>query len=102
MKLADILTEKEYRDEYGRPSAAKRGYGHSWRKKREEVIQRDKGKCSKCRKAVRGRGNKQVDHITPKSRKGEDSKSNLRLLCGDCHRKKTAKYDKRDKRRGYK
>ena len=88
--------EEEYRDQYGRPSAAKRGYGHKWRKTRGEVIERDKGKCSKCGKEVRGKGNRQVDHqINRKLKSGHDGKSNLRLLCGECHRAKTAKYDRK-------
>jgi 5-methylcytosine-specific restriction endonuclease McrA len=103
VKLADIL-EAEYKDEHGRPSAAKRGYGHGWRKKRKEVIERDKGKCAKCGKAVRGKGNQQVDHKTNRNNKsGHDGKSNLQLLCGDCHRKKTGTVHRnRDKRRAYK
>ena len=30
----------------------------------------------------------QVDHIVPKFRGGTDDRSNLRILCGDCHRKR--------------
>lgn len=92
--ILEILAE-QYRDAYGRPSAAKRGYGHAWQKKRKEVIERDKGKCAKCGKQVRGKGNRQVDHITNRKLKsGHDGASNLRLLCGGCHRAKTAKFDR--------
>lgn len=94
-KYYDKLNEK-YKDEYGRPSAAKRGYGHKWRKKREEIIERDKHKCKMCGKAIRGKGNKQVDHITNRNKKsGHDGSSNLRLLCGACHREKTAQHDRK-------
>lgn len=85
----DSLSEA-YKDEYGRPSAAKRGYGHGWRKKRKEIINRDGGKCVKC-----GKRATEVDHITPKSRKGKDTNSNLRTLCGTCHRQKTKRFDRR-------
>lgn len=91
-----IITE-EYRDQYGRPSAAKRGYGHQWRKKRLDVVKRDGGKCAKC-----GAPATEVDHITPKSRDGKDRPSNLRLLCGKCHRQKTKRYDQRDGKKSYK
>jgi hypothetical protein len=79
-----------YSDKWGRPSAAKRGYGYSWKKKRDVALEKDGNKCVKC-----GKKATDVDHITPKSRKGTDRPSNLRSLCGECHRKKTAAYDKR-------
>ena len=81
---------EEYQDQYGRQSAALRGYGHQWEKLRQEIIDRDGGKCVRC-----GEPANEVDHITPKSRKGKDIKSNLRLLCGKCHRIKTKRFDRR-------
>ena len=82
--------EEEYKDKWGRPSAAKRGYGHAWTKLRKKIIDRDGGKCVKC-----GEKANEVDHRTPKSRKGKDIGSNLRLMCGTCHRKKTKRYDRK-------
>ena len=98
MKIKDLVNLiEEYRDQYGRPSAAKRGYGHGWRKKREEIILRDKSKCQKCGKSVAGL-DRHVDHQTNRKRKsGHDGKSNLRVLCGDCHRQKTNKYDHKNR-----
>lgn len=84
----DKYVEEGYKDKYGRPSAAKRGYGHAWRKIREEIIARDKGVCALC-----GKPGKEVDHVKAKVNGGEDKKQNLRVLCGACHRKKTKKVD---------
>lgn len=94
--LGPYIIEGEYRDKWGRPSAAKRGYGHQWKKKRDEIIKRDKYKCQKCGKTVRGQFNRQVDHrVNRKLKSGTDAPSNLRLLCGACHRIKTAKHDRK-------
>lgn len=83
--------DETYKDEWGRPSSAVRGYGYKWRKTRELVIKRDKYKCQNCGKKLRKK-DRQVDHIVKrKSKSGHDGISNLRLLCGLCHRRKTAK-----------
>ena len=54
--------------------------GSSWQKKREEVIERDSGKCQLC-----GNNGKEVHHKVPYSLTGDDSVDNLILLCKSCH-----------------
>lgn len=47
------------------------------------ILERDKV-CQECG----GEENLQLDHIIPVSRGGNDSETNLRLLCGDCNRRR--------------
>lgn len=49
-----------------------------------EVFERDNFTCQKCgsRKFL------EVDHIIPRSKKGEDNLSNYQTLCKECNRKK--------------
>lgn len=51
-----------------------------WKSIREQCIQRDGGKCRKC-----GRVAKQVHHIIPYNKGGEDKLKNLVTLCKRCH-----------------
>jgi len=48
------------------------------------VWQRDGGKCTECG----SRENLEYDHILPVSRRGSNSRRNIRLLCEFCNRKK--------------
>ena len=46
--------------------------------------------CQPCAGSGRITIAKEVDHITPKSKGGEDSLDNLQSICTDCHKAKTA------------
>lgn len=58
---------------------------------RQQVLDRDRGRCVKCGSAQ----TLEVDHITPYAISRSHHLSNLQTLCGDCHRAKTAKERKR-------
>jgi hypothetical protein len=62
------------------------GSTREWRNLRREIIARDNGKCKLC-----GARGSVVDHIKPRSSGGSDDKSNLRLLCITCDKKKRAR-----------
>lgn len=67
-----------------RPSSTARGYGSAaWQRTRLLVIARDGGLCQMCGMIVREKA--QIDHIHEKAAGGDDSLSNLRLLCLPCH-----------------
>ena len=68
-----------------------RGYGYQWTKKRMLTLKRDQGWCQPCRRAGRDTLAKEVDHIIPKSKGGNDRLSNLQAICRDCHAEKTAR-----------
>jgi 5-methylcytosine-specific restriction protein A len=68
-----------------RGSAASRGYGAAWRELRRQVLARDPV-CRECGRRV----SVTVDHVTPKSLGGTDDPSNLRGLCGTCHKAKSS------------
>lgn len=70
---------------WSRESRHKRGYGSAWDKRRAEALERDGHCCVKCRAEGRDVPATNVDHITPKSRRGTDALSNLQSLC-DRHR----------------
>lgn len=80
-------TKRLYDD--SRPSAAKRGYGHRWRKLRRLVLNRQ----PVCKAKGCNRFATDVDHIVPKNRGGDDSMDNLQGLCHSCHSVKTATED---------
>ncbi|MBI4145998.1 HNH endonuclease [Candidatus Woesearchaeota archaeon] len=63
---------------------------HTWSWVREDVLRRDGYRCSIC-EARKPKSKLDVDHIIP-VRKGIDpyDKNNLRLLCKECHKAKTA------------
>ena len=71
-------------------NTTQRGYGSRWQKLRKQVLRRDDYVCRVCLKAGRLTQATHVDHITPKSRGGGDSFSNLQSLCAACHARKTA------------
>src|ERR1041385_6551606 len=63
---------------------------HSWFLVRHAILRRDNYRCSICEKRYR-KSLLDVDHIIP-VRTGIDpfDKKNLRVLCKDCHKAKTA------------
>jgi len=74
--------QRQYDQQRG--SAAKRGYGPSWRKIRASHLSIEPT-CRRC-----GKPGKHVDHITPKRRGGTNDPGNLQTLCAACHGAKTA------------
>ncbi|QSR35563.1 HNH endonuclease [Marinobacterium iners] len=69
--------------------------GRPWRRKRDHVLQRDKGLCQPCLKQNRISPATQVDHITPVAEGGTDADSNLQAICKACHDVKTQAEAKR-------
>lgn len=63
-----------------------RNYGTNYRRQRQAALNRDRHRCVTCG-ATR---DLQVDHIVPVSQGGTEDLTNLRTLCGRCHRSKTA------------
>lgn len=73
--------EAEAKRSLTRPSSTARGYDSDWMKVRLVVLERDKWRCQKCGKELRG-SDATVDHIVPLSKNGERlSMSNLQALC---------------------
>lgn len=48
-------------------------------------MQRDKWLCVPCREVGRLTPARDVDHIVPVSKGGDDSPENLRAICPECH-----------------
>lgn len=55
------------------------------------LLKRQLGKCSTCKKKFQLEDVMEVDHIIPRSKGGLDKYSNLQILHRQCHIKKTAK-----------
>lgn len=86
---------KRRRDDAGRASSARRGYGYRWRKIRGGVLARR----PLCVDPYKRHPNQtilatEVDHIKPLSKGGTHALTNLQPLCKSCHSYKTAKFDK--------
>lgn len=76
-------------------SASQRGYGAGWRKRRLRVLLRDEYLCQPCLKVGRLTEANQVDHILNKADGGADDDLNLQAICVECHKRKTARENKR-------
>lgn len=63
--------------------------GRPWRRKRDQVLQRDKGLCQPCMQQGRISPATQVDHIIPVAEGGTCADSNLQAICKACHDVKT-------------
>lgn len=74
-------------------STTERGYGHAWRKLREQVFRRDNYLCVNCHAHGYVTQATDVDHIVSKAHGGTDDLSNLQSLCRACHEQKTANED---------
>lgn len=85
--LDERARERGRRHDRKRPSAARRGYGHRWRKLRAAVLAR-KPVCACGRMAT------EVDHIKALSKGGTNEWENLRPMCKSCHSQKTAREDR--------
>lgn len=66
------------------PGAAK-AYRGDWPAIRKRVLA-EEPRCRLC-----GASASDVDHMLPVSRGGTHERSNLRALCGPCHRRRTAR-----------
>lgn len=71
-----------------RPSASKRGYGHTWQKLRKLILHRDPV-CVMCAREAAT----EVDHIVALAKGGDNALENLQGLCKSCHSRKTATED---------
>jgi 5-methylcytosine-specific restriction endonuclease McrA len=63
------------------------GSTSAWRRIREQVIRRD-GCCQMCGTEER----LSVDHIVPRTLGGDDSLSNLQVLCSSCNSSKGGRF----------
>ena len=81
--------QESYEDE--RDSAALRGYGHAWRKTRDDFLATAKGCITE---GCKGKPT-EVDHIRPLAKGGTNGPKNLQALCKGCHSKKTRAQEKR-------
>lgn len=72
-----------------RPSAAARGYDHTWRRLRRMILTTSP-LCVECEKHGRIVLATDVDHIIPLSQGGTNHINNLQPLCHSCHSRKTA------------
>jgi 5-methylcytosine-specific restriction endonuclease McrA len=68
------------------------GSTSQWRRIRQTVINRD-GCCQRCGTEER----LTVDHIVPRVLGGDDSLSNLQVLCGSCNSSKGGRFFERAK-----
>ena len=59
----------------------------AWRRLRQHVIDRDGHRCANCHTE---QGTLELDHIVNVKAGGTDHPDNARLLCGPCHKIKTA------------
>ena len=75
--------------------------GRPWRRKRDQVLERDGHlcQCDDCRKAGRIREATEVDHIVPLAQGGTDHPDNLAAINHDCHKTKTLRESKLGKKR---
>ncbi|WP_085947148.1 HNH endonuclease [Vreelandella titanicae] len=65
--------------------------GRPWRRKRERILQRDKGLCQPCLRKGIYTPAEEVDHIDNKASGGTDEDDNLESTCKSCHKVKTQK-----------
>lgn len=81
---------KRKHGDHNRPSAAKRGYDHRWRKFRKEYLAAHP-LCVTCLEEGRATPATVVDHIEP--HKGDMAKfwnmANMAAMCAPCHNSKT-------------
>ncbi len=73
-----------------RASAAKRGYGGTWRRVRRMVLN-EQPLCVECQRNGRVTIATDVHHVTPLRDGGENAADNLEPLCHSCHSRVTAR-----------
>lgn len=93
--------EKHKRDEQPRAhgSAGIRKTGRAGVRDRERIKHRDNGLCQECYENGRVIEGTEVDHIIPLDEGGADTDENKRLLCHECHARKSKDEAKRRARR---
>ena len=84
---------KDY-ERYGRDPAAKKRYGHNWRKVRERYI-RKHPLCEICLAEGKAVPAEQVHHRQPLAAGGTNDEANLQSLCASCHSRVSAKSGER-------
>lgn len=67
----------------------KRISGRTLQRMRKRVMQ-DQPLCVNCEERGLVAAGEELDHILPIFKGGSNDSSNLQMLCGECHRKKTA------------
>lgn len=75
-----------------RGSAASRGYGADWRRRRAYHLRREP-LCRECAKEGRTTAGTDVDHIVARAKGGTDEPENLQTLCHAHHSEKTYRED---------
>lgn len=69
--------------------ATRRVRGRAWMTTRERIAKRDRYRCGACGRPWDSQCD-QVDHVVPLEQGGSNDDGNLQLLCGECHRVKSA------------
>lgn len=73
---------------WSKESRHSRGYGRHWEALRKQVLDAEP-LCRACQAKGRVTLAREVDHIKPKAKGGDDDLGNLQPLCRPCHRAKS-------------
>lgn len=68
-------------------SLTNKGSTHTWRRIREQILQRDQHTCQYC-----GQEANTVDHIIPRKHGGDDDPQNLVACCNKCNMAKGGRF----------
>ncbi|WP_422822410.1 HNH endonuclease [Vreelandella populi] len=71
------------------PSTKRDRGGRPWRRKRQQILRRDKGLCQPCLKQGFFTPAVEVDHVVNIASGGTNSDDNLQAICEPCHKAKT-------------
>ena len=88
--MAETITRPNSGWKGNRGSRHERGYDSKWVKLRAVILQRDAHLCQPCLAQGRPIPATAVDHIKAKANGGTDDAENLRAICDECHKAKTA------------
>jgi len=77
--------------DHGGKTRHERGYDNNWYRLRKQALTRDDHLCQDCLLEGIYTLAKDVDHVVPKYKGGQDELSNLRSLCRPHHKPKTQK-----------
>ena len=89
-KSKQITTSKKKTHDFHQDHPANQDYGPDWDRLKREVKERDGWKCKNCKKQARTpteRKEMHAHHIISLSKGGKNIKSNLLVLCRECHRR---------------
>ncbi len=87
-KCAKIVSEKKRKEQ--EKAHIRNGTGSNWLKLRFMVLRRDNFTCQYCGKTIQDGVKLHIDHIKPKSKKGQWAIGNLITACYECN---TGKHD---------